>query len=76
MMVLPSLFIWVMVSNKLRRARGSRPAVGSSRIRVSGFMVKMEAMAILRFWPPERLCGEWDKSLSIPIASTALEIVA
>lgn len=48
-MVLPSLFIFTMVSTKLRRARGSRPAVGSSRMRVCGFIVRILAIAILRF---------------------------
>ena len=40
------------------RPRGSRPAVGSSRIRTLGSMAMTPAMATRRFWPPDRSKGD------------------
>ena len=45
------------------RPTGSRPAVGSSRMRTSGSMAMTPAMATRRFWPPESSKGDFSSML-------------
>ena len=56
--VIPSALSPVMSSRKASRPKGSSPAIGSSRMRYSGFTARTPAMATLRFSPPERPMGE------------------
>ena len=44
-------------AKRFLRARGSRPAEGSSMTRMSGDMERTEAIATLLFWPADNRCG-------------------
>ena len=54
----------VMSRKNASRPSGSSPAIGSSRIRYSGFVASTPAMATRRFSPPERPIGGWSWTFS------------
>ena len=47
-----------------RRPAGSRPAAGSSRISVEGFIASTPAIATRRFWPPDSSNGDFSATTS------------
>ena len=54
----------VMSCKNASRPSGSSPAIGSSRMRYSGFVASTPAMATRRFSPPERPIGGWSWTFS------------
>ena len=57
-----SRWYWVIWARSTSRPRGSRPAVGSSRMSTSGSMAMTPAMAARRFSPPDSSKGDFSSS--------------
>ena len=58
MMVLPFLLRFTIKSKMILLPKGSKPAVGSSKINTSGSIAIIPAIATLRFSPPDNSKGE------------------